>query len=210
MIFLFANQGYGAPFVRTAIAWCRSNCVSLILVRSFPRRRMHSVRKAAVWTIESLKHRTSVQLVESVNEDRFWSRIPQGSVGIITGFNQVFKQEIIDRFSELVNFHPSLLPFYRGPIPSYWCLVNREKRSGFTLHQVTEKLDAGRIYFQNDVEIHPDDTPAMLDGRIAACAQPTMVAYLEHVVTGAEWVGKSLDAGSIYLNRVDYRSFPAQ
>ena len=46
------------------------------------------------------------------------------------------------------NIHPSLLPAYRGPTPLFWQLRDGVTRTGVTLHQVTEQLDAGPIVAQ--------------------------------------------------------------
>lgn len=46
------------------------------------------------------------------------------------------------------NLHPSLLPKYRGPAPLFWQLRNKERDTGVSLHEVTDRLDAGAIIAQ--------------------------------------------------------------
>ncbi len=62
--------------------------------------------------------------VGDVNSPYFYNRISKTDVGIVAGFNQIFRNKIILRFKFLVNFHPSILLLYRGPVPSYWCIKN--------------------------------------------------------------------------------------
>ena len=44
-----------------------------------------------------------------------------------------------------VNFHPSILPSYPGAHALNWQLVNGERISGVTLHELTSKIDKGKI-----------------------------------------------------------------
>lgn len=53
------------------------------------------------------------------------------------------------------NLHPSLLPAYRGPTPLYWQLRLQETLTGLTLHEVTDKVDAGNIVAQRRLPL-PD------------------------------------------------------
>jgi methionyl-tRNA formyltransferase len=56
------------------------------------------------------------------------------------------------------NFHPSLLPRYRGPNPFFWVLRNGEARTGLTVHALTDEIDGGDIYWQRayDITAHED------------------------------------------------------
>jgi methionyl-tRNA formyltransferase len=128
--------------------------------------------------------------------------------GVIAGFNQIFKSDTIGSFRSLVNFHPSVLPFYRGPVPSYWCLANKEVTTGYTLHAVTGRIDDGEILFQEAVSINEDDSERSLDAKIAKQAAPTFFAYLQSLVDNSPWTKVRLDASAIYKHHVDYLSFP--
>src|SRR5258708_2774481 len=47
-----------------------------------------------------------------------------------------------------INIHPSLLPKYRGPIPSMWAILNGEKITGTTMHYIDKGIDTGNIIAQ--------------------------------------------------------------
>ena len=72
---------------------------------------------------------------------------------IITGFNQIFNKTTIQQFNLLVNFHPSVLPLYRGPFPLLWNIKLKEEKAGFTVYKVTEYIDEGEILFQDFIAI---------------------------------------------------------
>lgn len=47
-----------------------------------------------------------------------------------------------------VNFHPSLLPKYRGRAPINWAILNGETELGLTVHFIDEGMDSGDIIAQ--------------------------------------------------------------
>ena len=47
-----------------------------------------------------------------------------------------------------LNIHFSLLPQYRGPLPTIATILNQEKVTGITVHRLTEHVDAGDIFMQ--------------------------------------------------------------
>ena len=57
-----------------------------------------------------------------------------------------------------INIHPSLLPKYRGPSPTYWVLKNREKTTGLTCHYIDEGIDSGEIISQRKIVVESHDT----------------------------------------------------
>jgi len=61
-----------------------------------------------------------------------------------------------------VNFHPSLLPKYRGPSPVEWALVHGEQETGLSAHIIDEKFDSGPVISQIAIPIdHTDDTDTL-------------------------------------------------
>ncbi len=64
--------------------------------------------------------------------------------------------------SGIVNFHPSLLPCYRGRHPLFWAILRGEPEVGITLHHVTAEVDAGPILLQRAVAVPQGATSASL------------------------------------------------
>jgi hypothetical protein len=155
VVYLFCNNEYGNAFLRKFIDYSRiSNSNKHIIFSSYQRGRPNSPFSRLYGALGSIKrtfvnrfsefmltksYHIKVSFVANVNSARFYSVIQSSDYGIISGFNQIFKENVIERFGSLVNFHPSLLPLYRGPVPSYWCIKNGEKYTGFTLHKVSSR-----------------------------------------------------------------------
>ncbi|MFC1798396.1 methionyl-tRNA formyltransferase [Thermodesulfobacteriota bacterium] len=57
-----------------------------------------------------------------------------------------------------INYHPSLLPKYRGGSAINWAIINGETETGVTIHQIDAGVDTGPIVLQEKVAIDPDDT----------------------------------------------------
>ncbi len=65
-----------------------------------------------------------------------------------------------------LNFHPSLLPDYRGANPYYHVIMNQEKETGVTMHFMDESFDTGDIVKQVQVQILKEDTMGTLFNRL--------------------------------------------
>lgn len=75
----------------------------------------------------------------------------QWEIGLVAGYSKIFRRKDIDRFQKgMINVHPSLLPKYRGPEPLPWQLLKQEKKSGITIHQITDQIDTGPILAQSE------------------------------------------------------------
>lgn len=155
-----------------------------------------------------LQKNISIFLISDVNNDSFIDRLDENSIGICTGFNQIFSKNLIEKFKKCLNVHPSVLPYYRGPVPSYWCIINGEKMTGFTIHHMTEKIDHGEILFQDTVVINNVDTEETLDRKIASKASKVLSEMILDLIDGKQLQKNVLDSPMIYRNKIGYRSFP--
>jgi|SRR5688572_5085748 len=57
----------------------------------------------------------------------------------------------------VINTHPSYLPYNRGKYPSYWALVEGTP-FGATIHMVDDGVDTGSILWQKKIQLGPTDT----------------------------------------------------
>ena len=57
-----------------------------------------------------------------------------------------------------IQYHPSLLPKYRGPSSINWPIIRGETRTGLTIFRPTDGLDEGPVILQKETPIGPDDT----------------------------------------------------
>ncbi len=57
-----------------------------------------------------------------------------------------------------IQYHPSLLPKYRGPSSINWPIIRGETKTGLTIFRPTDGLDEGPVVLQKETLIGPDDT----------------------------------------------------
>jgi methionyl-tRNA formyltransferase len=68
-----------------------------------------------------------------------------------------------DSFTKLprlgtIQYHPSLLPKYRGPSSINWPIIRGDSKTGLTIFRPTEGLDEGPVLLQKECDIGPDET----------------------------------------------------
>ena len=95
--------------------------------------------KIPIWNENDVNSKEFIQKIRTINTDLIVS----------AAYPQIFSYELISTPSKgAVNFHPSLLPKFRGAHPHYWAIVKGEIESGITAHFMTEKIDDGDIIAQ--------------------------------------------------------------
>ena len=57
-----------------------------------------------------------------------------------------------------IQFHPSLLPRYRGPSSINWPVILGDTRTGLTIFRPVDGLDEGPVILQKETPIGPDET----------------------------------------------------
>jgi methionyl-tRNA formyltransferase len=57
-----------------------------------------------------------------------------------------------------IQYHPSLLPLYRGPSSINWPIIRGDTKTGLTIFRPNEGLDEGPVILQKQCAIGPDDT----------------------------------------------------
>jgi len=57
-----------------------------------------------------------------------------------------------------IQYHPSLLPWHKGPSSINWPIIMGKKKTGLSIFWPDNGLDTGPILLQKEVDIGPDDT----------------------------------------------------
>lgn len=82
------------------------------------------------------------------------------------------------------NMHGSLLPKYRGRAPVNWAVLHGECETGATLHEMSQKPDAGAIVAQTAVPILPHDTARHVFDKVVVAAEITLWRVLPDLISG--------------------------
>ncbi len=83
-----------------------------------------------------------------------------------------------------INFHPSLLPKYRGPRPFLWQAHQMDLDGGVTIHQVDDGIDTGDILVQKSFAIRPGEPHFSIRSRALKLGSAAMLEALELLSAG--------------------------
>ena len=156
--YFVATQALKMLFFRTACVLNR------IFKRNNEKSHFYSYKEVAksknikIYSSVDINAEESQQLLKSMNPDLI----------VILLFAQILEGRTIQLAPlGVVNFHPSLLPRYRGLLPIFWGLSNNEKQLGVTLHFVDEGIDTGPVIARLPVEVNGNDTEHSMYARIS-------------------------------------------
>jgi len=102
------------------------------------------------------KNNAPYKVIHSSNSENFYKEVSELQPDVILSFSapQVIKEPLLScpKYG-ILNVHGSLLPDYRGCMPSFWYLFNGEEYGGATVHYMSAKIDDGDIVAQDKVYI---------------------------------------------------------
>lgn len=110
---------------------------------------------------------------------------------VVAFFNQLLKPELfgIPRFGA-INFHPSLLPAYRGPAPLFWTFKDGLEKTGLTIHKIAKGEDNGNILSRQEVDIPLGMAGEDLVDVLADLAKDGVVKAVADAAAGATGVAQ--------------------
>ena len=102
-----------------------------------------------VHQFKSLKSPEAAAAMKAANAD----------IGIMAYVLQFAPQEFVNIPKHgTIQYHPSLLPKYRGPSSINWPIARGDTKTGLTIFRPTDGLDEGPVILQKETPIGPDDT----------------------------------------------------
>jgi len=102
-----------------------------------------------VFQLPSLKDARAIDIMKGLNPD----------IGIMAYVLQFAPQEFVTIPKQgTIQYHPSLLPKYRGPSSINWPIICGERKTGLTIFRPNDGLDEGLIVLQKETPISADDT----------------------------------------------------
>lgn len=124
--------------------------------------------------IEALCDRWSIPLYRTgaLNSDRTVALLTAGAadLGLSVGNGYIAQRVFsLPRFG-MINFHGERLPEYQNAQSVIWPIYNMELTTGLTIHEIDNKIDAGRILYKEE---YPIDFHASLEDTVTATTLKT-------------------------------------
>lgn len=102
-----------------------------------------------VFQFASLKNAEAHQALKDLDVD----------IGVMAFVLQFAPQEFVNIPKKgTIQYHPSLLPKFRGPSSINWPLIKGETKTGLTIFRPTDGLDEGPVILQKETPLSADDT----------------------------------------------------
>ncbi|WP_369085787.1 methionyl-tRNA formyltransferase [Metamycoplasma spumans] len=83
-----------------------------------------------------------------------------------------------------LNVHGSLLENYRGAAPIQYALLNGDKKTGITLIEMIDKMDAGNMFAKAEITIEEDDTALEVFEKLAQSAIENLPTWIKDIYEG--------------------------
>lgn len=102
----------------------------------------------------ALKHNIKVYQPVSLRKDYEFLKQLDFDMLISAAYGQILPQEVLDMAHiNNINVHGSLLPKYRGGAPIQRSIINGDAKTGITIMEMIDRMDAGKIYGQEEIAI---------------------------------------------------------
>lgn len=124
---------------------------------------------------QPIKIKLDYEFVKEINPD----------VIVTIAYGQIVPQGLLDipKYGCL-NLHGSLLPKLRGASPIQTAIINGETISGITLMEMIDKMDAGKMFAKEIVEILPEDNTTTLFEKMGDAASNLIIRELPNYIDG--------------------------
>ncbi|MFA9477456.1 methionyl-tRNA formyltransferase [Phycisphaerales bacterium AB-hyl4] len=161
----------------------------VVAVVSQPDRPAGRKRQLTPTPIAAWAQQQSLPLLKAddVNTNAFIEQLApyQPDAAVVVAFGQKLSPGLIDALGKLVvNLHGSLLPKYRGAAPVNWALINGDTRTGVTVIGLAQRMDAGAMYAQAELQITPHETAGELHDRLAQLGPDIIEQVLDRFEQG--------------------------
>lgn len=127
----------------------------------------------------------------------------QADLFLAIGYTVILRETILAIPLTLpVNFHPSLLPAYRGKHPLFWALRNGERWVGLTVHAMDAGIDTGAILYQVRVRTRRLDSVSTLYDRVIARSLALVPRLIADIGSGNLRPRPQPTAGASYFSSI--------
>ena len=103
----------------------------------------------------------------------------QADMAVVAAYGLLLPQAVLEMFPKgCINVHASLLPRWRGAAPIQRAVEAGDSKSGISIMQMVQALDAGDVLAQEEVAITPEMTGGELHDRLAETGAPLLIRTL--------------------------------
>lgn len=140
----------------------------------------------------------ATRALASINDSAYLRSLAEREVDVLLSVAapEMFRREALCSTPLVLNVHVGRLPDYRGMMPTFWALLHGDAEVVITVHEMAERVDAGRIVAEWPVPVGPDQ-PAFSVSQHAKAVAGRKVVELLATTRSPEWpAARPVDPGS--------------
>ncbi len=143
-----------------------------------PLRAVAQEKGIKVFQFQSLRNQEAHEALRGLNAD----------LGIMAYVLQFAPQEFVRIPKKgMIQYHPSLLPRYRGPSSINWPIIRGDTKTGLSIFRPNDGLDEGPVILQKETPLDPDDTlGSVYFDRLFPMGVAAMVEAADLVIAGKQ------------------------
>lgn len=167
-IVLMGSSQFAVP----TLNWLLQTKFDLVAVYTQPPKIANRGKKITPTPIQRLAEGNNLRVITplsfSTEEASRQFELLKPDIAIVVSYGLILPKILltIPRLGFL-NIHPSLLPRWRGAAPVQRTLMSGDTKTGVCIIRVDEKLDAGPIYIQKEINVEPGITASELSEQLA-------------------------------------------
>ena len=160
-------------------------------------------------SLEAVAARYRVPLVRlaSINDASYLRTLAARDVDVLLSVAapEIFRRPALTAVPYVLNVHSGKLPEYRGMMPTFWALHHGDARIVVTLHEMIERVDAGRLIAEFPLDVGPADSAFAVAARAKTVAGREVARLLAAIGT-PRWP----EPRPISATRAQYHGFPTR
>jgi len=155
-------------------------------IKMFVARYLFRNRKREYYAVDELAemHEIPFLEVDSVNSKTAIDFIKAKKPDLLVScfLLEILKKEVLDIPKKgSINVHPALVQKHRGTFSAFWTIAKNWKKSGATVHYMTEEVDEGDVILQKHFFVYPSDTIHTINKKAARLGGKLLVKALINI-----------------------------
>jgi methionyl-tRNA formyltransferase len=154
------------------------------------------------------RHGVPVRRLATVNDEAYLHTLRERGVDVLLSVAapQIFGAAALQAAPMVLNVHNGRLPAYRGMMPTFWALAAGDREVVVTVHEMAERLDAGRVIAEFPMPVDASSESAFEVSRRAKDVAGREVVRLLHAYGTSDWP----QAHAIDPSAGAYHGFPTR
>ncbi len=125
-------------------------------------------------TFQPRKIKDDYEMITSIHADMI----------VTAAYGQIIPDVVLKSVSKAINVHASLLPLYRGGAPIQRSIMNGDSKTGVSIIEMIQKLDAGVVYSKRSIDILETDDNSSLFKKLAVVGKDLLMDSIEDIYNG--------------------------